>query len=709
MQIRRLARGTPLFVLAVLAGCERPPGPCAAAPDAGLRDTGASLDAPPVLATVAGTVRDTISEATVEGATVRIGRLATQSDAKGHYELTRVEPGEQELTCQKAGYATYAAALTLKSGRNDHDINLIVPVPISVATTTPYWQIADFGGSGPLLTTWSLATDPYLKYYKVQTPLAPRQPVGDQHKPGVVIYVGFSTSKTPVQMDLGENEATRSNLIHSFTHWNRIERFVYFGGSKAEGQVLAPAPGWIKAAHQNGVPILGSIFFSEHPYNVAPKDWPEAYWLSTAFKDDTTRQLLAQQLAAIAKAYGFDGYFLNQESDRDNKETNQTCGKFISELRQAGQKIGKKLMVTWYQVPAANVTPDALVASGAQNADFVFVDYGWDGKQLGYGATRALFQPYLQFSLSSVEYGVNIPEIVQYGTFADQHDEIAKINQDGVAGLFGYSAVTGSLTSLGAIDDAYSNNMDAMADLTSWYSAVSALPFLTSFNTGAGEKYFIDGAVARKQPWNDLGQQDLLPTHRLINGKKVSDFVYADAYYGGSSLQVLRDALQPTRPLYEVALPIVAGTRLEVVYKYPGAAAVAQPATVELSVDGSTPAKKLALPFSAVWAKASVDLAELAGKTVTRIAVTTASDADLLIGQLFIGSPSAPAPVTGLTMASDGSFTTLVWTGASGTFAYEVYDDQTFVGRTHQTAIVVSAPSGPAKLRVVPVSPSGQR
>ena len=82
----------------------------------------------------------------------------------------------------------------------------------------------------------------------------------------IVPLMGASTSGTinnMIPLEINNNPSLAfSNFNPVLTHWQSIDKMVYFGGSEGEGQVLLPTPGWIRAAHQNQAAILGTIFFS---------------------------------------------------------------------------------------------------------------------------------------------------------------------------------------------------------------------------------------------------------------------------------------------------------------------------------------------------------------------------------------------------------------------------------------------------------------
>ncbi len=80
-------------------------------------------------------------------------------------------------------------------------------------------------------------------------------------------------------------------------------------------------------------------------------------------------------------------------------------------------------------------------------------------------------------------------------------------------------------------------------------SAIGALPFVTSFNTGEGDRFWKDGSLVSDNGWFNLGSQDILPTWvwwtRPLNegdpaGAQalVVDYDYATAFDGGTSLKI---------------------------------------------------------------------------------------------------------------------------------------------------------------------------
>jgi endo-beta-N-acetylglucosaminidase D len=115
-------------------------------------------------------------------------------------------------------------------------------------------------------------------------------------------------------------------------------------------------------------------------------------------------------------------------------------------------------------------------------------------------------------------------------------------------------------------------------------SIVGALPFVTHFNTGEGDRFFLDGVKVAETPWFNLGIQDVLPTwawwtkplDRPLDADKGADglldvdYDFDDAYDGGASLAIT-GRLGPENAtevhLYKTQVSVDAKTTLGLVLK----------------------------------------------------------------------------------------------------------------------------------------------
>ena len=107
-------------------------------------------------------------------------------------------------------------------------------------------------------------------------------------------------------------------------------------------------------------------------------------------------------------------------------------------------------------------------------------------------------------------------------------------------------------------------------------SVVGQDGFITHFNTGEGEAFFMEG-VARSGPWINLGSQDILPTWmwwreplQSGDGPLIDvDFDFTTGFNGGSSLRLsgTAETIDTQVHLYKCDMKLTAKTRLDLVFK----------------------------------------------------------------------------------------------------------------------------------------------
>jgi endo-beta-N-acetylglucosaminidase D len=690
---------------------------------------GCSSQSGPGDATLRGVVTDDYTGEPLKGVTIRIGSGSAVTGENGSYLIVGPPLGRQTVSAFKSGHADYGKEIEIQAGSDYvHNIALLDLVPLAnYPATIPCWQIADFGGTGQLLAEWNPADDPNLIFYRSTVPLASRIDPAPWTAPGWTAFYSFSTSHYPMLMALGANETTKpsqgddNQRLRNFTYWQNTERFVSFGGYFKEGEIQIPSPGWIRAAHQNGVPILGTLFFNED-------NKEQMSWILGKLSQPEINERLATQMARIAKEYGFDGYIINQETTNHVQprevqgQVNNICATFIQNIHKAGIAQGYPVKITWYQVFSGDFTPNALLDpdTGRQNTDFVYLDHGWSD-DFEYSTFTSTFSP---FPLVDVEYGISIARAEKWynqdwfdGSLQPDyidHPPVARLDyiRDHLAptraGLFALHAITpdaadGDSQELLAIDKKRSDYMNTLANYAKSYTAITSAPFVTYFNTGQGDQYFKDGSVVLSKKWSDMGQQDILPTYRQNLA-----FAYDKAYYGGSSLEVTKSA-----DLYKASIPIAAGTVFEIMYQFRSAAEDSSRKLVLTLDSGKTLEMPLLAAAALQWTSAKIDLSEQRGKRIMKISVACSSQMDLLIGKMFAGVPDLPQAVTNTGSSTKqtaaGYYSTIVWKAPGANYAYEIYDGETFVGRASHTAFVAFTSRPPVNLRVIPVSFSGKR
>ncbi len=116
------------------------------------------------------------------------------------------------------------------------------------------------------------------------------------------------TSDNPSQGSLNIN-------YYTFSFWQYVDQLVFWGGSAGEGLILAPNPTLIDAAHRNGVKILGNVFFPPTAYG------GQFQWVNDFLQKSGNTFPVADKLIEVAEYYGFDGWFINQETAGGNSQT----------------------------------------------------------------------------------------------------------------------------------------------------------------------------------------------------------------------------------------------------------------------------------------------------------------------------------------------------------------------------------------------------
>ncbi|KAK9363633.1 glycosyl hydrolase family 85-domain-containing protein [Lipomyces starkeyi] len=360
-------------------------------------------------------------------------------------------------------------------------------------------------------------------------------------------------------------------------YWARalalIDTFVYFSHKR----VAVPPVAWTNACHKSGVRCLGTIIF-EHESSVS-----DARLLLTP-NTTGTGYLYADIFARLAKHYGFDGYLLNMETTMGSPAEARELLHFIEYLKFCLHKvIGPEARVIWYD---SLTTDNRIDYQDALNmttlpffraADGLFTNYFWEDKQVFEGAELAgmLFRLDLWTGLDV--WGRN----VQYPAKWEIGKALSRIEASGTSlALFAPAWVYEELGSKDFETNDFSFWYDKVDNETKRNISISEFirphpapvlqtenyqMFYTSFNTGHGQKFFVNGKAEYLEPWVSQCLQTALPTYphtshstylesynrRLLRQhistappgtfKTSWNIDYTLAFYGGSSLKFTSD------------------------------------------------------------------------------------------------------------------------------------------------------------------------
>ncbi|MFJ9342549.1 endo-beta-N-acetylglucosaminidase [Streptomyces sp. NPDC101733] len=543
--------------------------------------------------------------------------------------------------------------------------------PAGLAPYASYWFPDSLppGEPGPgivwrSLARWSPSGDPDLAHNTATVPLAPRftpVPANRSARAGQA-RISALVSFGPTARNPSQGSATADH--YALTHWAYLDELVFWGGSSGEGLVLAPNAPVVDAAHRNGVPVLGNVFLPPVAYG------GDLRWTRDLVRRDALGRFpIAEKLVEVARTYGFDGWFVNAETDGGDSELATRTREFLRALRAAGEPHG--LRITWYD--AMNST-GRVGWQGALNplnqeffedragrvADTLFVDFRWtpaglaSSGTLAEGLGRSRYELWAAVDLESrgwdtpVRWDAVLPRepdrdhVLSLGLYRPEwtRDHLA----DRSPGAFHRAddrLWTGE--SLDPSRPAPEALWRAPATTVADRSTVTALPFACSFNTGHGLRWYEDGDAVSDTEWNHLGLQDRLPGRRWVvdtDGPRPEVALdFTAAWRGGSSLLVSSaPTTTPTTPLviglHSTRMPLTGSPLAELVH-----ASGAGPVTVELGVAVREPAGPgEPVPYIWLggpdrdaghgWRTSRFPLARLAGKTAHALAVRITARGD---------------------------------------------------------------------------------
>ena len=618
-------------------------------------------------------------------------------------------------------------------------------LPATVPPYTSSWH-PDY------LLKWTPAADANAAFNRSTVPLAMRFAptaaitplngafnVNTHARPGearIVNSSGFPTTGNPSQSTLSEH----SNAI---SYWQYTEHFVYFGGSASEGLILAPNAPLVDAAHRNGVPVYGNVFFPPTAFG------GRFQWVSDFLKKNGSAFPVADKLIEVANYYGFDGWFINQETAGGTSTTATTMKDFIRYFRaQAPQ-----LKIMWYDAmnesgsvgwqDRFNTSNDLFMKDGTNLVSHsMFIDFGWDSSDIA--ASRTLAQslgldPYdlyagVEFDSNAFNQPFDWPWLFPEGSAHNIS-----------AGIFGYDRNfknAGSATSYHAnelhfwsgpngdpTNTVTADTWKGIAHYVPASSPLTTLPFVTTFNLGHGHLYAINGQTRATREWSNLSLQDVLPTWRWIvqsssATKLVPTLDLSTAYYGGTNL-LITGTLDGTNDLklYQCSLPVAADTSLRVVFNRGTTGASAMQVGLAFE-DAPTTFQYLDVgtAASSSWNTKTFSLSAYAGRKIALISLrfangSTISGYTMRIGQLAIynGSVTNPVAPTGLVIAQQDNVDVdtlalrLKWNhSASAVYYYNVYwrlpnSSLVWLGATPNNTFFVPAARRQAQETTMPI------
>lgn len=526
------------------------------------------------------------------------------------------------------------------------------------------------------LLSWEPTNDPDSDYSRSVVPLADRYTgftVNDYANPDAKLMVcSLANSKH----DATNAQGQESFSSYAFNYWQYATSFVYWSGSK-RGQVVVPTGEFTDAAHTNGVPVMGTIFFDWGGNSSVVENFVRNY------------RSVADKLIEVMEYYGFDGYFFNEETAVDYT-TAGNLRSMIAYMRQ--QK--PNMLIGWY---------DSITDSG--NLSYQDAVNGSNKLKL----SLALYCPNSTMGLS--------------GDGADFHEVERQFYVNG-----------------GDPRSTSSSGWAGMSRFFADHTTIVSAPFVTNFNSGHGKAFYIDSVKSRDAEWSYQSVQDVMPTWTWIvdsNGQKLSGaYDFEDAYNGGSSIKFY-GSLTANKPnnimLYSTNLDINGSTNIAVTAKNDRGLMKLVAYYGDSSTSSYANCQKATFALDASsggWTTSNVSLASLSGKKLYAIGfeiggTSNVSDYQVNIGRLAVTDSEAAAASASNARLEEiiylDAYTAearIKWNGNNAS-SYEIYrlnadGTRTLIMETPNTAyyipkLVRNDDQADVTIEVVPVNANGVR
>lgn len=272
---------------------------------------------------------------------------------------------------------------------------------------------------------------------------------------------------------------------------------------------------------------------------------------------------------------------------------------------------------------------------------------------------------------------------------------------------------------------------------------ILSTPFVTSFNSGHGVGYYVNGELSRDNEWSYQSVQDVMPTWTWIidsDGSKLDGgYDFTDAYNGGTSIQFYGD-LDANKAndimLYSTDVAVTEGMTLSLTAKNDDGKArlvayYGDDSTASYE-ECETVAYDLTASEANTWITTVVDISDHAGKTLYAIGLkvesnTAVSDYHINLGQLAILDQDRAALSGPTSVALDeilyhnayDAEARIYWDAVDGAASYEIYKvnangTSNLIMETPNTAfylptLVRDFDEDDVTLKVVPVNANGVR
>ena len=590
------------------------------------------------------------------------------------------------------------------------------------------------------LLSWEPTNDPDSDYSRSVVPLADRYTgftVNDYANPDAKLMVcSLANSKH----DATNAQGQESFSSYAFNYWQYATSFVYWSGSK-RGQVVVPTGEFTDAAHTNGVPVMGTIFFDWGGNSSVVENFVRNY------------RSVADKLIEVMEYYGFDGYFFNEETAVDYT-TAGNLRSMIAYMRQ--QK--PNMLIGWYDSitdsgnlsyqDAVNGSNSGWVSAGVNE---FFMNYNWTTQDVNttvstmQGLGKSQYEAFAGLDVQQNCMNTNFSSNYLLNNSNKLKLSLALYCPNSTMGLSGDGADFHEVERQFYVNggDPRSTSSSGWAGMSRFFAdhtTIISAPFVTNFNSGHGKAFYIDGVKSRDAEWSYQSVQDVMPTWTWIidsNGQKLSGaYDFEDAYNGGSSIKFY-GSLTANKPnnimLYSTNLDINGSTNIAVTAKNDRGLMKLVAYYGDSSTSSYANCQKATFALDASsggWTTSNVSLASLSGKKLYAIGfevggTSNVSDYQVNIGRLAVTDSEAAAASASNARLEEiiylDAYTAearIKWNGNNAS-TYEIYrlnadGTRTLIMETPNTAyyipnLVRNDDQADVTIEVVPVNANGVR
>ena len=596
---------------------------------------------------------------------------AVEEEGQESARVQETEAEEEETAGEEEQEDTQAAQYSVTEENDNKELTM------NRQPESSYWFPAG-------LLEWKAEEDEDLRFNVSSVPLAKRADLAEletvnstQNKDTKVMAISIMNGSTSGNSPHGLNKMN----ANTFSYWQYVDLLVYWGGSSGEGLIVAPSADVVDAGHRNGVKVIGTIFMPQAAHG------GKMQWLEDLLtrKEDGSYPV-ADKLIEVADVYGFDGWFMNQETEGTDEEPLTAdhaarMQEFLSYYKEKAPELeliyydsmtvdGK---MDWQNALTEKNAAYLMNEEGEAVADEMFLNFWWTTEKLaGEELLKASAGLAKEKGIDPYDLYAGV-DIQSNGYDTPIRWDLFENPEGGTYTSLGLYCPSWAYFSAGTVQDFWkqenklwvnskgdpSYEADVSGDDTQWRgvstyvverTAVTELPFVTNFCMGNGYGFYKNGQLISMLDWNNRSVSDILPTYRYIieNGEGntlAADLDVGDAYYGGNSLILRGDVKKDTESvikLYSADLDAQEQMIFTTAAKVRGPE-VALDAVLALD-DGSEVILEGDKKVGEEWTVVSYDAASLAGKTIKTISYRIKAGEDANGLQLRLGNITMARP-----------------------------------------------------------------